>query len=766
MDRIRDYSITRKITWMNILVSGVALIVAWGAITTFETFTIRQGIARNLSADAQMIATNNISPLIFNDPRSAEASLAALRSAIHVTSAWIYTPDGRPFAGYRRDPSEKIPTMPALGENSTESHWFQNDRLHLVSPVFFQGKWTGVIYIQSDLGALHERIRNFSEISGIVLVASLLVALLVSWLFGKGVTQPIRDLADTARVVSRDNDFSVRAPLTEGRNEVSALIHTFNGMLARIQERDEALRKTHDALVEERYLLHTLMDNLPDMIYFKDRDSRFTVVSKSAAKALRVKDAADAVGKTDFDFYGPEHAQDARNDEIKIMETGQPLVAKEEKETWLDGRETWALTTKMPMRDAAGKIVGTFGHTHDITQRKAGEAALRESEEHFRSLFENMLNGYAYCRMVYEYDRPSDFLFIAVNKSFAPLTGLGNVIGRMVTDVMPGFTESDPHILTICGRVSRSGMSEKIEAYVEALDKWFAISFYSPKKDHFVAIFDAITERKKAEAALKNLNEELEIRVKDRTAELEAANKELEAFTYSVSHDLRAPLRRIDGFSKLVVDEASSAALSDEARRFISYIRQGAKEMGMLVDDLLNLSRVARKELQFQVTGLGSLVGSVVDDLKRDVTEREIEWVIHPLPFVDCDPMLMRQVFVNLLSNAVKYSRPRSAAVIEVGAEDQNGEQVIYVKDNGVGFSMKYVDKLFGVFQRLHRPEDFEGTGVGLATVQRIIHKHGGRVWAQAELDKGATFYFTLQSRSNLAPNLKTVQEASGERNA
>ncbi len=243
----------------------------------------------------------------------------------------------------------------------------------------------------------------------------------------------------------------------------------------------------------------------------------------------------------------------------------------------------------------------------------------------------------------------------------------------------------------------------------------------------------------------------------ERTAELQSINAELEAFTYSVSHDLRAPLRRIDGFSKLVVDETSSAELSADVRRFISYIRQGAKEMGMLVDDLLNLSRVARRELQAQVSGLSSIVGSVVDEMKRDNPDRAIEWVIHPLPFEDCDPTLMRQVFVNLLSNAVKYTRPRTPAVIEVGAQNQNGDQVIYVKDNGVGFSMKYVNKLFGVFQRLHRPEDFEGTGVGLATVQRIIHKHGGRVWAQASLDQGATFYFTLHGTYNDSANAKDI---------
>jgi signal transduction histidine kinase len=241
----------------------------------------------------------------------------------------------------------------------------------------------------------------------------------------------------------------------------------------------------------------------------------------------------------------------------------------------------------------------------------------------------------------------------------------------------------------------------------------------------------------------QRLTEELERRVTQRTAELESTNKELEAFTYSVSHDLRAPLRRIDGFAKLLVDEYG-AGLPDEARHYLSRVRDGTRQMGLLVDDLLNLARLGRQDVRLQAAGLSSIVERVAASLKRDTEDRDIDWQLHPLPFVDCDPALMEVVLTNLLSNAVKYTRPRARAVIEVGTFEDNGLPVIFVRDNGVGFSMKYADKLFGVFQRLHRAEDFEGTGVGLATVQRILHKHAGTIWAEAELDKGACFYFTV----------------------
>jgi light-regulated signal transduction histidine kinase (bacteriophytochrome) len=261
-----------------------------------------------------------------------------------------------------------------------------------------------------------------------------------------------------------------------------------------------------------------------------------------------------------------------------------------------------------------------------------------------------------------------------------------------------------------------------------------------------------ITERKRAQAETLRWNAELEQRVAQRTAELELANKELEAFSYSVSHDLRAPLRAVNGFARIVLEDFAPQ-LPEEAKHFLERVCHGGKRMGELIDDLLTFSRLSRQPLNCQAVDVTGLVREILAEMNLAAGGRPIETRVGELPACQADPVLLKQVWTNLLSNAVKYSRDRKPAIVEVGCERDHGRGAYFVKDNGVGFDMQYAGKLFGVFQRLHRAEDFEGTGVGLAIVQRIIHRHGGRVWAAAAPGRGATFYFTLNESDGISPS-------------
>ncbi|HXN50919.1 MAG TPA: ATP-binding protein [Candidatus Acidoferrum sp.] len=482
MPRVANYSITKKLTRMNMLVSGAALLIACAAFVAYDLVTFRQAMVYNLSIQAQMAGSNSVSPLLFNDPQAAENTLSALKAAPNVLSAGIYALDGRPFATYWRNAHGQSLTLPKLPASQTETHWFKDGQLVLVRTIVFDGKPTGTVYIRSDLREMTRRLKRYGGIAAVVLSASLIAALLVASIFQRAVAEPIVHLAEVARIVSREKNYALRATPTGKRDEPDVLIAAFNEMLGQIQERDGALHQAHD---------------------------------------------------------------------------------------------------------------------------------------------------------------------------------------------------------------------------------------------------------------------ELEQRVEERTAQLAAANKELEAFSYSVSHDLRAPLRSIDGFSLALLEDYADR-LDEEGKNDLQRIRAATQRMGVLIDDLLNLSRMTRAEIRKEIVNLSTLARSVAQGLQEVQPERRIDFRIEDHLEAKADARLVRVVLENLIGNACKFTSKMSSACVEFGKTHQNGNSAYYVRDNGAGFDPAYANRLFGAFQRLHGVTEFPGTGIGLATVQRIIHRHGGKIWAEGAVEKGATFYFTL----------------------
>jgi signal transduction histidine kinase len=478
-------SISRKLIGLNVLVTAAALLLACLGFLAYDLVTFRDNLVARLSAQAQIIGSNSVSALVLNDPRSAEKTLAALGSLPDIRAAGILTPDGRLFARFLHPGAQPMAALPQLPAGVSEAHWFSRDQLVLVHAITLQGKTVGSVYLRADLREINYRVKHYAAIAAIVLLLCLLAALAVSSVFGRAVAQPIKRLAEVARSVSRDKNYSIRVRSTGDRDEVAFLIEAFNDMLAQISARDAALQQARD---------------------------------------------------------------------------------------------------------------------------------------------------------------------------------------------------------------------------------------------------------------------ELEQRVQERTTQLVAANKELEAFSYTVSHDLRGPLEIVSTIT-YVLEKDYAGKLDAKGREFLADMQAAAKRMSDLINQLLTLSRVATSEMQQETVNLSALARQVAGEFERRTPQRQVEFVVGEGAVVEGDPTLLRVVIDNLMNNAWKYTSSQQRARIEFGWNQQDDHRVYFVKDNGAGFDPASATRLFQPFQRLHSAADFPGTGVGLATVQRIVSRNGGRIWAEAALGQGATFYFTWHER-------------------
>lgn len=575
-------------------------------------------------------------------------------------------------------------------------------------------------------------------------------------------------LALARLAVNREIDVSAR-----GRAQVV----TLNAELEqRVEQRTAALeseiaerKRAEDVLREQAHVLDSAQ------VFVRDMGSRVVFWPRGAEK-LYGFNSQEALGVLSHDLFHTQFPEPLEMIEKKLFETGLwegELIHRKRDGGTIVVSSAWVLH-----RDDQGQPVRILETNVDITARKQVQQRLAVQAEELagsrhaleaqtlmlHSVLDSMAEGLVAA------DETGKF--VLWNTAAEKILGMGAAdlapqewtehFGLFLNDTVTPFpSEQLPLVRAIRGEANTSEMFVRNREIAEGA--WIEVSA-GPRKSKDgvvcggVAAFRDITQRKADVREIQKLNDELELRVAERTAQLRAANKELEAFSYSVSHDLRAPLRHISGFSKLLTEEFGPT-LDPGAQHYLDRIQAGTQKMGLLVDELLNLAKVGRHALNVHPAELNSVVADVIAILEPDTAGRGVQWLVGDLPLVECDPVLVRQIFQNLLANALKFSRARAPAVIQVSHQEntEDGQPVFMVRDNGIGFNMKYVDKLFGVFQRLHRPEDFEGTGIGLATVQRIVQKHGGRVWAEGEVDKGAAFYFTLgagkqaESKSNAA---------------
>lgn len=611
----------------------------------------------------------------------------------------------------------------------------------------------------------------------IAFITAISAIVAVNWMFiSRKVLAPVGRLQKGTEVVASGN-LGYRAGFSS-RDEIGSLARAFDAMTEKIQQSLEQL----EAEIRERILAEQELLESREQIRAVTETARDAIISADAAgHIVHTNQGAERLfGYSANEMAGmilarliPERHRAGANAVLRKLLVANDATATDQtfelNVVRKDGRELPVELSLAAWTTSRGRFFTAI--VRDITTRKVAEErlrnaneqlesrvaertqelatavqSLRESERHYRMLFE--FNPHP--MWVYDIGTMS---FLAVNNAAIAHYGYTReeFLHMTIEDLMP--QEERAHTIAHWRRLDLSQRQEGVYRHIRKNGDFIDVAIiadaidFSGQPARLVLSLD-ITESLRAKEKIEQLNADLERRVAERTKELEKSNDELEAFSYSVSHDLRAPLRHINGFVALFQDECG-AAMPSSCREYLDFISESATQMGNLIDDLLTFSRFGRTDLRRSRFSMSDVVQEVLAQMASETQGRNIEFRIEALPEVWGDRSMFRQVWANLLSNAIKYTRPRPVAIIEIGCQEQGDKMEFWIRDNGVGFDMKFVGQLFGVFHRLHRAEDFEGTGVGLANVRRIIQRHGGHIRAEGEADHGATFYFTLPNGDN-----------------
>jgi PAS domain S-box-containing protein len=520
--------------------------------------------------------------------------------------------------------------------------------------------------------------------------------------------------------------------------------------VAELTAENAELVRVNTAQADAQNLLQAILDNVPDRIYWKDTQSRFLKLSRTLAKRLGVADPEQAVGKTDFDFQPPDRAKEFFEDEQRIMRTGEALINKTEKQVVTNGEVAWTSTTKAPLRDAEGTVIGLVGINRDVTElKKMQEAAAREKAR-LQFIFDSVPVGISLVM-----NRPNGESTRLINDAHLRICGLTREQAEQpetfqrIThpDDQPRQAELERQLEE--GKIDRYSM-EKRYVTLDGRRVWTVFSCQRRKYpdgsfEELSTVVD-ITELKQAEEALRLRDE----RLRQFADQLERSNRELQDFAYVASHDLQEPLRKIVVFGERL-KEKNADTFSPESLDYLQRMQKAGGRMQTLITDLLTFSRVTTKAKPFTPVNLAEVAEAVVDDLEGRIELVKGRVEVGKLPVIDAEPVQMRQLLQNLIGNALKFRRPEEPPVVKVEAQltpdplaPEKKLCQLTVSDNCIGFDEKYVDRIFNVFQRLHTRNEYEGTGMGLAIVRKIARYHGGEITAKSKLGEGSTFILTV----------------------
>jgi PAS domain S-box-containing protein len=788
---LRDIPIQRKLTMVLMLTCGAVLLVTCLAFVIYEVITIRRGMVQSFTVRAQMVADNASAALLFADENDAVEVLGSFKNDPRMMSACIYDNDQQIFARYPTNaPPESFPTTPL-----SSGHYYGRDHLGVFFPITHENRVLGTVFLKANLTALTDRYRAFTLLALVILVGSLLMAYFICKKLQAQISGPILALSQMARAVSEQHDYSVRAA-PQGKDELGSLTDSFNQMLERIQQQNHALS-------ESEARLRAVLNSALSAVVVMDTEGRIADWN-ARAEIMFGRSRAEAIGRDLGELVIPQRYREAhRRGMERFLKTGHGAVLNQLLEMPAlrrDGHEFPVELSISPLKN--GEVITFCGFITDITERKQ---AIKQSAA-FAKLGQRLSAAASVdsaARTIAEvadellgFDAGSLDLYDPEKDLIYPVLNVDTVEGKR-TDVAPSYAGQPPSTLARqvigegaklilrqppyefasggvpfgnTGRPSASLMYVPIRRGDKILGL-LSIQSYTPNAydDNALQLLQTLAdqcsgalERIRAEETVRELNEQLERRVVDRTAQLEAVNQELEAFSYSVSHDLRAPLRHVSGFAEMLRQETGDN-LSETGKKFLRLMADAAKRMGVLIDDLLVFSRMGRTSLRRTLVDMNELVAEVRQEMAADFENRDIQWTIVPMPELSVDRPMFKQVWINLISNAVKYTRQKERAIIQMRcAKNDAGQWVFSVQDNGAGFDMQYADKLFGVFQRLHHAEEFEGTGIGLANVRRIIQRHGGQTWAEGKVGEGATFYFSVTSTEDKRHETQTHSARRG----